>query len=93
MTEVSDFSQKQGGSGPADLDAMRATAAWQAAWGVTEFTLYYSPADRPAAEYRAYADFVGRLNAVHAARPDPTKVLLYYPIYDLWAEYRPVAEP
>ncbi len=93
MTEVSDFSQKQAGSGPADLDAMRATAAWQAAWGVTEFTLYYSPADRPAAEYRAYNDFVGRLNAVlRPARPDP-KVLLYYPIYDLWAEYLPVAEP
>ena len=47
MTEVSDFVQKLGGGGPASLAQMQATAAWQAAWGVTEFTLYYSPHDRP----------------------------------------------
>ncbi|MBN2296356.1 MAG: hypothetical protein JXM70_28265, partial [Pirellulales bacterium] len=35
MTEVSDFSQKMAGQGPADLARMQATAAWQAAWGVT----------------------------------------------------------
>ena len=42
MTETSDFAQVQGGQGPAGLAEMRATAAWQAAWGVTDFTLYYS---------------------------------------------------
>jgi len=93
MTEVSDFVQKMGGRGPADLAEMQATAAWQAAWGVTDFTLYYRIADRSPEEYRAYCDYVGRLNAVlEPARPDP-QVLLYYPISDLWAEYRPVAEP
>ena len=93
MTEVSDFSQKMGGRGPAGLPEMQATAAWQAAWGVTEFTLYYGIADRSAEDYRAYCDYVGRLNAVlKPARPEP-KVLLYYPLYDLWAEYLPVAEP
>ena len=72
---------------------MQATAAWQASWGVTEFTLYYRIADRPADEYRAYCAFVGRLNAIlKPARPDP-QVLLYYPVYDLWAEYVPVAQP
>jgi hypothetical protein len=92
MTEVSDFSQKMGGRGPVDLAAMQATAAWQAAWGVTDFTLYYRPEDRSEDDYRAYCRFVGRLNAVlKPARRDP-HVLLYYPIYDLWAEYRPVAE-
>jgi len=93
MTEVSDFVQKMGGKSPVGLAEMQAAAAWQAAWGVTDFTLYYGIADRPADEYRAYCDYVGRLNAVlKPARPDP-QVLLYYPIYDLWAEYRPVAEP
>jgi hypothetical protein len=82
-----------GGKGPVGLAEMQAAAAWQAAWGVTDFTLYYGIADRPADEYRAYGDYVGRLNAVlKPARPDP-QVLLYYPIYDLWAEYRPVAGP
>jgi hypothetical protein len=92
-TEISDFSQKMAGRPPATLDEMQAAAAWQAAWGVTEFTLYYRPDDRSADDYRAYGSFVGRLNAVlEPARPTP-EVLLYYPIYDLWAEYRPVAEP
>ena len=92
MTEVSDFSQKMAGKGPASLEVMQAAAAWQAALGVTEFTLYYSHAERSADEYRGYCDFVGRLNSVlREARPAP-KVLLYYPIYDLWAEYIPVAE-
>ena len=93
MTEVSDFSQTQGGQGPAGLPEMQATAAWQAAWGVTDFTLYYRIADRPPGAMRAYGDFVGRLNAIlKPARLAPT-VLLYYPVNDLWAEYRPVAAP
>jgi hypothetical protein len=71
---------------------MQAAAAWQAALGVTEFTLYYNRGERSPENYRAYCDFVGRLNAVlRKARPVP-EVLLYYPIYDLWAEYLPVAE-
>jgi len=92
MTEVSDFSQRMAGKGNVSLADMQAAAAWQAALGVTEFTLYYNRGERPADQYRAYCDFVGRLNAVlREARPAP-KVLLYYPIYDLWAEYIPVAE-
>ncbi|MCR4414521.1 MAG: hypothetical protein NUV77_19040, partial [Thermoguttaceae bacterium] len=93
MTEVSDFSQKMGKVGPASPAQMRAAAAWQAAWGVTDFTLYYSLTDRSAADYRAYGDFIGRLNAVlKPAQWNPT-TLLYYPVYDLWAEYKPVAQP
>jgi hypothetical protein len=92
MTEVSDFSQRMAGKGNASPANMQAVAAWQAALGVTEFTLYYSRGERSAGDYRAYCDFVGRLNAVlREARPVP-EVLLYYPIYDLWAEYIPVAE-
>jgi hypothetical protein len=93
MTEVSDFSQKMGGQGPAGLPEMQAAAAWQAAWGITEFTLYYSIADRPHEKYRAYGDYVGRLNCVLKPARLATEVLLYYPVHDLWAEYRPVAEP
>ena len=93
MTEVSDFSQTMGGQGPAGLAEMQATAAWQAAWGVTEFTLYYSSHQRPAEQYRAYGTYVGRLNSVlKPARMTP-EVLLYYPVRDLWAEYLPVGEP
>jgi hypothetical protein len=92
MTEVSDFSQRMAGKGNASPANMQAVAAWQAALGVTEFTLYYSRGERSAGEYLAYCDFVGRLNSVlREARPVP-EVLLYYPIYDLWAEYIPVAE-
>lgn len=92
MTEVSDFSQTMGGKGPASLADMRATAAWQAALGVTEFTLYYNYRQRDKQTYKGYCDYVGRLNAIlREAQPAPA-VLLYYPIYDLWAEYLPVAE-
>ncbi len=92
MTEVSDFSQTMGGKGPASLAEMRATAAWQAALGVTEFTLYYNYNQRDKQTYQSYCDCVGRLNAfLREAQPVPA-VLQYYPIYDLWAEYLPVAE-
>jgi hypothetical protein len=90
MTEVSDFLQSMGGAS-ASLAEMQATAAWQAAWGVTEFTLYYTPTARPPEAYRDYCTYVGRLNAIlRDATPVPN-VALYYPIYDLWAEYVPVA--
>lgn len=42
MTEVSDFMQRMDENRLAEVPAMQATAAWQAALGVTEFTLYYS---------------------------------------------------
>jgi hypothetical protein len=93
MTEISDFAQKMSGRGPAGLADMQAAAAWQAAWGVTEFTLYYGPADRPAEAYRAYCEYVGRLNAILKTARFDRRVLLYYPIYDLWPEYLPVAGP
>lgn len=93
MTEVSDFIQKMSGAGPVNLPQMQATAGWQAAWGVTEFTLYYSPEDRTPDENWQYGQFVGRLNTIlKPAMPQP-RVALYYPIYDLWAQYRPVAGP
>ncbi len=93
FTEISDFSEKMSHAGPASVGSMQAAAAWQAAWGVTEFTLYYGIADRSADDYRAYCEYVGRLNAIlKPARLDPD-VLLYYPVRDLWAEYRPTAAP
>jgi len=92
MTEVSDFSQTMAGKEPVPLADMMATAGWQAALGVTEFTLYYDYHPRENGTYRQYCDFVGRLNAfLREAQPVP-RVLLYYPIYDLWGEYMPVAE-
>ncbi len=93
MTEVSDFVQKMGGKGPVTLAEMQATAAWQATWDVTDFTLYYAPSDRADDKYRAYCDFVGRLNAVLLDAVPVAEVLLYYPVYELWGEYVPVAEP
>ncbi|MEI8372533.1 MAG: hypothetical protein WCJ35_06835 [Planctomycetota bacterium] len=93
MTEVSDFIETLGGHAPASIADMQATAAWQAAWGVTDFMLYYKLAARSPQEYRAYCDYVGRLNAILKPARLDSKVLLYYPIYDLWAEYLPVAGP
>ena len=90
MTEVSDFSQIMGNGKAVSLEHMQATAAWQAALGVTEFTLYYDYRKRSAEDYRSYCEYVGRLNAVlRDARPT-CRVLLYYPIYDLWSEYLPI---
>ncbi len=93
MTEVSDFIERVHQSKRVSLEQMQATAAWQAAWDVTDFTLYYRPADRSVEEYRAYGDFVGRLNSILKPAIPAPEVLLYYPIWDLWAEYLPVAEP
>jgi hypothetical protein len=91
MTEVSDFSQTMAAKGPAPLADMTATAGWQAAFGVTEFTLYYDYRQRKNGTYKQYCDFVGRINAIlREAQPAP-RVLLYYPIYDLWSEYLPIA--
>jgi len=93
MTEVSDFDQTLNGKPPASLPEMQATAAWQAAWGATDFTLYYDTDNRSLTDVKAYGDFVGRLNTiVKPARFDRT-VLLYYPIVDLWQEYHPIASP
>ena len=92
MTEVSDFIQNMSEKGPASLTDMKATAAWQAALGVTEFTLYYNYRQRSVGDYRHYCDFVGRLNAFLRKAKLAPRVLLYYPIYDLWGEYIPVAE-
>ena len=92
MTEVSDFIQNMSGKGSASLTDMRATAGWQAALGVTDFTLYYNYRQRKIGDYRQYCDFVGRLNAfLREAKPEP-RVLLYYPIYDLWGDYLPIGE-
>jgi hypothetical protein len=91
MTEVSDFSETMAKKGPAPVADMCATAAWQAALGVTEFTLYYTPQQRAPEQYQSYCAFVGRLNALlREARPSP-HALLYYPIWDMWSEYKPVA--
>jgi len=92
MTEVSDFIQNMSEKGPASLTDMKATAAWQAALGVTEFTLYYNYRQRNTGDYRHYCDFVGRLNAFLRKAKLAPRVLLYYPIYDIWGEYMPVAE-
>jgi len=92
MTEVSDFHQWMNHKKRASLAEMCATAAWQAALGVTEFTLYYDYRNRQPNDYRAYCDFVGRLNSIlRPARLAP-KVLLYYPIYDIWGQYLPTAQ-
>ncbi len=93
MTEVSDFVQTLNGKPPSSLTEMQATAAWQAAWGVTDFTLYYDIDKRSLANVRAYGDFIGRLNALLKPSRFDRSVLLYYPIYGLWQEYLPVVAP
>ena len=93
MTEVSDHSERMDGTGPADLQMMCATAAWQIAMGATEFTLYYSIKDRDEATHKKYCDYVGRLNAILRNAKPVYDVALYYPIAALQEEYVPVAEP
>ncbi|MCL2623491.1 MAG: hypothetical protein FWD31_07485 [Planctomycetaceae bacterium] len=93
MTEVSDFSEKMGGTGPVDLETMCAAAAWQSVMGVTEFTLYYVINDRDEATHKQYCEYVGRLNAILRDAKPVYDVVLYYPIAELQAEYLPMAEP
>ncbi len=98
MCEMSDFSQTMGGKGPASIQQMQAATAWQMAFGVTDFTLYYAIAYsnkypyRNETAYKAYCDFIGRVNSMVMDAMPVRKVLLYYPVYDLQREYIPAAE-
>ncbi len=99
MTEVSDFSQSAfNEKRSVPLDWMTATAAWQMAWGVTDFNLFYSVKGTPNAPYRneashkAFSEFVGRLNAILLDATPSRPVFLYYPIETLQREFRPVTD-
>ncbi len=98
MCEMSDFDQTLNGKGPADLQHMQAATAWQMAFGVTDFNLYYSTTygdkypNRKEAVYREYCNFVGRVNSILMEAKPIRKTLLYYPIYDFQREYIPTAE-
>lgn len=97
MCEMSDFDQTLNGKGPANLQQMEAATAWQMAFGVTDFMLYYTISygdkypDRNEALYKAYCNFVGRVNSLVMEATPVRKGLLYYPIYDLQREYIPTA--
>lgn len=90
MTETSDFSERMAKK-PVSLEQMCATAAWQFALGVTDFTLYY-PSSLAVDTYKPYNDFTGRLGALLTPAERRMPVALYYPISDLWAWYLPKAE-
>lgn len=98
MCEMSDFDQTFSGKDPADLPHMQAATAWQMAFGVTDFNLYYTITygdkypDRKEAAYRKYCNFVGRVNSILMEAKPIRKTLLYYPIYDFQREYIPTAE-
>jgi len=72
---------------------MCAATSWQAAWGVTEFTLYYGIKGRGEAVHKQYCDYIGRLNAVLRNANVVPEAVLYYPISELQAEYTPQADP
>ncbi len=93
MTEISDFSQQMGGQGEVDLETMCAAASWQAALGVTEFTLYYGIKGRGEDVHKEYCQYVGRLNAILRDADLVPEAVLYYPIRELQAEYVPQADP
>jgi len=97
MCEMSDFVQTMAGKEPVQLEEMQASTSWQMAWGVTDFTLYYriSYGDkfqhRNESMYKAYCDFVGRINAIVLDAKPVKSALLYYPVYDMQREYQPTA--
>ena len=98
MCEMSDFDQTLNGKGPSSLENMEAATAWQMAFGVTDFNLYYTITygnqypKRQETAYREYCNFVGRANSILKEATPVRNVLLYYPIYDLQREYIPTAE-
>lgn len=89
FTEISDIATYFNGKPRASVAQMNATAAWQAALGITEFTLYYQITDRTPEEYRQYGDFVGRMNAILRDASMVYDAVLLYPITDLQREYLP----
>lgn len=99
MCEISDFEQSVFGDKPVGLKEMQGACAWQMAYGVTDFTLYYGvrmgekfPWRNPDT-HKAYCDFIGRINALVMEAEPQRDVLLYYPIYDMQREYIPTATP
>jgi hypothetical protein len=91
MSETSDHSERMAGK-PVSLEWMLACAAYQYAFGVTEFTLYYSP-QALGAWYPAYCAGVGRLGALPREARRLAPLALYYPIRDVWTHYRPTEQP
>jgi len=98
MCEMSDFDQTLNGKGPVDVQHMQAATAWQMAFGVTDFNLYYTTTygdkypNRREPAYKEYCNFVGRINSIVKEATPIRQTLLYYPIYDLQREYIPTAE-
>lgn len=99
MCELSDFTQIQSGKDPVRLNEMQSCTAWQMAWGVTDFNLYYTISYgakypfRNESTHKAYCDFVGRINAIVLEGKPVKSTLLYYPIYDMQREYQPTSTP
>lgn len=89
MSEISDINTHFNGQPRASLKMMRAAAAWQSIFGITEFTLYYQITDRTAQDYKEYSEFVGRLNAIVRSSDPVCDAVLLYPIQDLQEEYVP----
>lgn len=92
MTEISDHSERISLKQNAPLENMQFAAAWQAALGCTEFTLYYAVEHRGPEAHKAYCTYVGRLNAALRDAQIVKRALLYYPARDLQEEYKPIAE-
>jgi hypothetical protein len=92
MTEISDHSERMSLKQNAPVENMQFAAAWQAALGCTEFTLYYAVEHRGPEAHKAYCTYVGRLNAALRDAQIVKRALLYYPARDLQEEYKPIAE-
>ncbi|MEN8203359.1 MAG: hypothetical protein ABFS28_12245 [Bacteroidota bacterium] len=97
--ETGDFLQTLSGEGPATLEEMQSGSAWQMAWGVTEFALYYTISYgeefpyRNESTHKAYCDFIGRVNSIVREAKPVRNTLLYNPIYDMQREYQPTVSP
>ncbi|MDO4576108.1 MAG: hypothetical protein Q4D98_12945 [Planctomycetia bacterium] len=89
FSEISDINTYFNGKPRATAPMMCAAAAWQAAFGITEFTLYYQITDRTPADYRQYCDFVGRVNAILRKAQFTKDVVVLYPIRNLQENYIP----
>ena len=91
FTENSDHDLKMAEKPCASVEWMSATAAWQATFGVTEFTLYYNTNERTPEQYNRFCDCVGRINAIVRDAQFTRDVAMFYPIRTIQEEYLPVA--
>ncbi|MEW6509902.1 MAG: glycosyl hydrolase [Bacteroidota bacterium] len=98
MCEISDFFGMMD-KRPATTEQMKCTAGILFSCGVTDLCSYYplsfapphelKEMDIPPGEYKKYAEFVARLNAMFTGGTIASRVAVLYPLTSIWSHFTP----